>query len=93
MLDVTKEWACWRAGRGKLNLAVADAVLIAEAVRSAIGPPGLSIDRPDGHRAIAVEQDGKQHTVEVYDDTMPDGLRPLIDWLAERAALDRPAGR
>jgi hypothetical protein len=42
---------------------------------------------------IAVEQDGKQHTVEVYDDTMPDGLRPLIDWLAERAALDRPAGR
>ena len=61
MLDVTKEWACWRAGRGKLNLAVADAVLIAEAVRSAIGPPGLSIDRPDGHRAIAVEQDGVAH--------------------------------
>jgi hypothetical protein len=34
--DVTKEWAFWRAGRGKLNLAAADPVLVAEAVRTAI---------------------------------------------------------
>jgi hypothetical protein len=36
-LDVAKEWAFWRAGRGKLNLAAVDPVLIAEAVRSALG--------------------------------------------------------
>jgi hypothetical protein len=42
---------------------------------------------------IVVEVDGKRHSVEVYDDTMPEGLRPLTDWLAERATLDRPAGR
>jgi hypothetical protein len=35
-LDVTKEWAFWRAGRGKLNLAAADPMPIAEAVRSAL---------------------------------------------------------
>jgi hypothetical protein len=35
VLDVTKRWAFWRAGRGKLNLAAADPVLVAEAVRSA----------------------------------------------------------
>jgi len=37
VLDVTKEWAFWRAGRRKLNLAAADPVLVAEAVRTAIG--------------------------------------------------------
>jgi len=37
VLDVTKEWAFWRAGRGKLNLAAADPVLVAEAVRTALG--------------------------------------------------------
>jgi len=36
VLDATKEWAFWRAGRGKLNLAAVDPVLIAEAVRSAL---------------------------------------------------------
>jgi len=36
-LAVTREWALWRAGRGKLNLAAADPVRIAEAVRTAIG--------------------------------------------------------
>ena len=35
-LDVTKEWALWRAGRGKFNLAAADPVLVADAVRSAL---------------------------------------------------------
>src|SRR5215467_8835107 len=37
VLDVTKEWAFWRAARGKLNLAAADPVLVAEAVRTALG--------------------------------------------------------
>jgi hypothetical protein len=37
VLDVTKKWTFWRTGRGKLNLAAADPVLIAEAVRSALG--------------------------------------------------------
>jgi hypothetical protein len=39
---------------------------------------------------ITVEMDGKRHTVTVFDDTMPDGLRPLTDWLEKRADLDRP---
>ncbi len=35
-LDVTKEWAFWRAGRAKLNLEAADPVVIAEAVQTAV---------------------------------------------------------
>lgn len=37
VLDVTKEWAFWRAGGGRSNLAAPDPVLVAEAVRAAIG--------------------------------------------------------
>ena len=42
---------------------------------------------------ITVEMDGKRHTVQVYDDTMPDRLWPLVEWLDHRADLERPAGR
>jgi hypothetical protein len=36
-LDVTKKWAFWRARRARLNLATADPVIVAEAVRSGVG--------------------------------------------------------
>jgi hypothetical protein len=39
VLDVAKKWAFWRAGRARLNVAAVDPVAIAEAVRSAVGPP------------------------------------------------------
>jgi hypothetical protein len=37
VLDVTKQWTFWKAGRSRLNLAAVDPVAIAEAVQSAIG--------------------------------------------------------
>jgi hypothetical protein len=43
--------------------------------------------------SITVEMDGKRHTVQVFDDTAPTDLWPLIHWLSDRAILDRPAGK
>jgi hypothetical protein len=37
VLDLTKTWTFWRVGRVRLNLAGTDPVLVADAVRRAIG--------------------------------------------------------
>jgi hypothetical protein len=42
---------------------------------------------------VTAEMGGKRHTVQVSDDTAPESLRPLLDWLSERAELQRPCGR
>jgi hypothetical protein len=43
--------------------------------------------------SITVEMDGKRHTVQVFDDTAPADLWPLLHWLSDRAILDRPASK
>jgi hypothetical protein len=38
VLDIARQWAFWRTGDAKLNLAAVDPIAIAEAVREAVGP-------------------------------------------------------
>jgi hypothetical protein len=48
-------------------------------------PKADSSSQPDRfHYQITVEEGDRQHTVEFGESTMPDSLRPLVDWMLER---------
>ncbi|MGA2517832.1 MAG: protealysin inhibitor emfourin [Thermodesulfobacteriota bacterium] len=54
-----------------------------------IMPPSRSRDR--FQYKLTVEENGRQHTVRVSEEAMPEKLKPLVKWLMERARQSRKA--
>ncbi|MGO8991596.1 MAG: protealysin inhibitor emfourin [bacterium] len=52
-----------------------------------IMPPSRSRDR--FQYKLTVEENGRQHTVRVTEEAMPEKLKPLVKWLMERARQSR----
>jgi hypothetical protein len=52
-----------------------------------IMPPSRSRDR--FQYKLTVEENGRQHTVRVSEEAMPEKLKPLVKWLMEKARQSR----
>jgi hypothetical protein len=60
-------------------------------VATLANPPAAQQPRPDAfHYRLMIDDGQSSHTIQASDADMPESVRPLIEWLSERASRHNP---